>query len=85
MTKEVLQEILCLCAGKIAAVKIFALKQQEVVFFPDAKATMVKPSAASARPPKFRECPLCSREFGSRSLDIHLPKCAEKTGKQVGQ
>ena len=46
---------------------------------------MVKPSAASARPPKFRECPLCSREFGSRSLDIHLPKCAEKTGKQVGQ
>jgi len=34
----------------------------------------------TSRPPAFRQCPICDREFGSKSLDIHLPACAEKHG-----
>ncbi len=29
------------------------------------------------RPPQYRECPMCHREFGSRSIDIHMRRCLE--------
>nr|CAB3268005.1 ZF(C2H2)-149 zinc finger protein [Phallusia mammillata] len=29
-------------------------------------------------PPGFRVCYICGREFGSKSIDIHEPKCLEK-------
>jgi hypothetical protein len=38
-----------------------------------------------SRPPTFRECPLCKREFGSRSLEIHLSSCAEKLGVDLDE
>ena len=36
------------------------------------------------RPPNFQECQICRREFGSRSLQIHLIQCAEKNRVSLG-
>jgi len=33
--------------------------------------------ALQSRPPHFRECSICHREFGSRSLDIHMGRCLD--------
>ena len=30
------------------------------------------------RPPQYRECPTCHKEFGSRSLEIHVRRCPMK-------
>ena len=30
-------------------------------------------------PPAFKNCPICSRGFGSSSLEIHIPQCQAKT------
>ena len=40
-------------------------------------ANMGKPTTKS-KSPHFRECPFCHREFGSRSLQIHMPRCRQK-------
>jgi len=29
-------------------------------------------------PPSFVTCYICGREFGTRSIGIHVPKCKEK-------
>lgn len=31
-----------------------------------------------SRPPNFKECPICHREFGSKSLQFHLIKCQDR-------
>ena len=30
------------------------------------------------KPPYFKECPICHREFGSKSLEIHKSRCLER-------
>lgn len=29
-------------------------------------------------PPGFKKCSICGKEFGSASIDIHVPQCYEK-------
>lgn len=31
-----------------------------------------------AKPPYFRECPICHREFGSKSIEIHVSRCLDR-------
>ncbi|TRY67253.1 hypothetical protein TCAL_02938 [Tigriopus californicus] len=33
-----------------------------------------------SRPPTFQECDFCHKEFGSRSLELHLARCPERDG-----
>ena len=40
-------------------------------------ANMGKPTTQS-KSPHFRECPFCHRDFGSKSLQIHMPRCRQK-------
>lgn len=35
-------------------------------------------TSSPMRPPGFRECYVCQREYGSRSIEIHEPQCLEK-------
>ena len=39
---------------------------------------MGKPIQQNQKPPYFKECPICHREFGSRSLEIHKSRCLER-------
>ena len=39
---------------------------------------MGKPIQQGKKPPYFRECPICHKEFGSRSLEIHMSRCLER-------
>ena len=41
--------------------------------------------ALLSRPPHFRECSICHREFGSRSLEIHMGRCLDlqRTHQQI--
>ncbi len=39
---------------------------------------MGKPIQQGKKPPYFRECPICHREFGSRSLEIHMSRCLDR-------
>ena len=34
-----------------------------------------------AKPPYFRQCPTCHKEFGSRSIQIHVARCQDKHAK----
>ncbi|KAK2722572.1 hypothetical protein QYM36_002943 [Artemia franciscana] len=34
------------------------------------------------KPPSFVECPVCHKDFGSKSITLHLPKCIEKLSNQ---
>lgn len=34
-----------------------------------------------SRPPTFQECDFCHKEFGSRSLELHLARCPERGGQ----
>ena len=36
-------------------------------------------------PPSFVTCYICGREFGTRSISIHVPKCAAKWEAQQEQ
>ncbi len=36
-----------------------------------------------SRPPNFKECPICHREFGSKSLQFHLIKCQDRNNEMV--
>ena len=36
------------------------------------------PRMGRLRPPQYQECPMCYREFGSRSLEIHVKRCPMK-------
>ena len=36
-------------------------------------------------PPRFSSCPICSQQFGSASLDIHIPQCYDKRVKRWEQ
>ena len=40
---------------------------------------------AAAMPPSFVTCYICGREFGTRSIGIHVPKCAAKWEAQQEQ
>jgi hypothetical protein len=37
---------------------------------------------ASAKPPAFTACPICGREFGSHSIDLHVAKCVQKNAAE---
>ena len=39
---------------------------------------MIMGKPIQQKPPYFKECPICHREFGSRSLEIHKSRCLER-------
>lgn len=43
----------------------------------DSETMMGRALQSRARPPHFRECTICHREFGSRSLEIHMGRCLD--------
>ena len=47
--------------------------------------TLVLQTPAAAMPPSFVTCYICGREFGTRSIGIHVPKCAAKWEAQQEQ
>ena len=49
------------------------------------RGTVTSSQQPAAMPPSFVTCYICGREFGTRSISIHVPKCAAKWEAQQEQ